>query len=1416
MAAALLAASTSDTAAAKARKPNLQLVIDYPYQMWNRAGTKVHLVVFDGRFRPVQGAVAKLGARRLGRTDRHGTLVFHFRSRKGWRGGRIVVRKTLRGVPVERSIKFEAYRRTASFEKQRVYLYTDRTMYRPRGKLRARVIGWTLRQRYRPSAGRTAKITLRNSSGDVASKTVTLDSFGTGHVVFDLTDLEPVEYQLTAEVGKASHERKIKLAWFKRPELEIDQSFPSYFTARTRRLVGTIRLKTLLGQSPKGGTMKVEMKGDDRALATRTVKLDGRKGYAVAFTRREVQRFARTLKVDQNLTLQIDVTQPSGAESNLEHELAFVDNPYKAVLELDRDTYRVGQEVVALVKLLDLDENPVPRKRVALHVTKTKRIWSRTNRYGIATFRFQAPDHPDTELELNAYVPDVKDSLANANMDIKERGSMDSVLGKAQVVQGGWVPITVTLRKGFRPLEKVLHCDVTDFSGAIVAAVTIPIRRQGSRWVAKGRFRAPSWGSMLLTMFTVGARESHLQYFRRKRKPTSSWIAGLLLEGQQVTVHPNQALKLTLTGVPRQAKPGTPVRYGVSVRGPDGKLRDALVGAMLVDKNILALGDSLKKVAPGSIFYNAQLRVMATTGAKILTWPVVARTWGCNQHDIALPPFPFQEGSGNGTAKGETDDEECSFGGSGSGSGGAYGIGGLGYGGSGGPPPTFTVRKRFRPSSYWAPSLRARGGLLASRFQLPDTISNQELILVASDKRGGVGVLRQTVTVVQPLAIRLDLPPKMVDSDELEVLALLRNYTAKPLQLKIGISTQRLTVLKMPTLVTVPVGQEVPIRIRIRATGVGAAALKIGAWQGKQGDVLERTLEVLPSGPPTVKTHRGVVQKGRSALWDILRKPNDQALQATLKLDFPNVIPVLQSIQRVIQHPSLGGDTSASVLRSVAQVLRYKARFGLGKEQDLKLVELLIRGSRWLLKQQSSSGAFSYWRHGQDDAHHTAYVLETLLDLRRVGIDVPAKAIREAAWYLLTYRAADGLWDTSRAAFWEGKSRDVRNGLSAEIFRAAARASHLKCRFRPNSRLVAVAKQMRAFVDGKSRDPRTVAAALEGLHALYSRCLTQRRQHIYHRGAKKFMSTVVVQRKLSAAHRRWLVRGAKRLLQLKGRRYWEPSWFSAYGGTLEATATALTMLARLDRPAFRSHIRSGLRYLLERRHSWGAWHNERGTAATIRALLELGAGSRREVASARVSVLVNGKVVRKIEIDPRDPYGSAINLRHLRLSGLLARKRNRVEVRYSGRLKVAVRLEERRWSKGARRPSTKPGPPARRPRVRLLAPRTATLGRPFFAILEVAATLGHGGTVIALGLPTNVRPVKGALARLRRDSGAYRVQLRGRVLSLHLPRHRADRRLLLNLVPHVGGRSRFQAPRIAPLAQGPISPALQTIGFAVR
>jgi hypothetical protein len=153
----------------------------------------------------------------------------------------------------------------------------------------------------------------------------------------------------------------------------------------------------------------------------------------------------------------------------------------------------------------------------------------------------------------------------------------------------------------------------------------------------------------------------------------------------------------------------------------------------------------------------------------------------------------------------------------------------------------------------------------------------------------------------------------------------------------------------------------------------------------------------------------------------------------------------------------------------------------------------------------------------------------------------------------------------------------------------------------------------------------------------------------------------------------------RRLVQARRQGHWEPSWFNAAGGTLEATAAVLELIQGVD-PAVAAPLRrEAEQVLLGSRALLGSWRNGPGTVATLRALAALPrVGERR---AGAVVVEVNGVEALRRELSVEDAFGDALGLARVDLTGWLKEGSNEVKVRYEGAPAAQVTLEEIRYVK---------------------------------------------------------------------------------------------------------------------------------------
>jgi hypothetical protein len=421
--------------------------------------------------------------------------------------------------------------------------------------------------------------------------------------------------------------------------------------------------------------------------------------------------------------------------------------------------------------------------------------------------------------------------------------------------------------------------------------------------------------------------------------------------------------------------------------------------------------------------------------------------------------------------------------------------------------------------------------------------------------------------------------------------------------------------------------------------------------------------------------------------------PNAEDADAYLRVSMPAVTSAFMDFGTIAQvvedNPwRLAGDlTSASLLLELAE--RHQRR----SEQIDALRSRLLAALTMALRVQAKDGSFAYWRNTRPSPYVTAKVLEGLLEARHAGLSVPSAPIAKAARYLAAPLAAGAPVDVREIGWWEGESARVRLGVTAEVFDVLARME-------PSERKGPVQAALRKLVDRFV--PYLVADPLDAL------------------AAGRALSALIRLGKMPPEDVRQI---AQRLLGQRDQGHFEPSWFHAYSGRLDATLAVLQALQLADPAGFTAEKRDALAWILSTRPSWSTWHAQAETAAALRALDLVGAPPA-EVPS-RIVVKLDGDLVRTVEVDPKDPFLSAASLAHLDLAKHLRPGQHVVEVVYDGRLRPAVGVVSRFWDPGTRDALT-----ARGATIRVKALSQVQAGKEATLELELSGERVAGGTVV--------------------------------------------------------------------------------------
>lgn len=920
---------------------------------------------------------------------------------------------------------FDLAMETGPFEPYRLYLQTDRPIYRPGQTIYFRGI---LRQdedgRYAlPTAGQMVETSLVDSTGNtVYSTTFSLSELGTWDGAFVLTETATVgDYSLVA--GVPGMERRawvsISVAAYRKPEFQVTVTPEQEDLSQGTTLRALVEASYYFG-GPVGGatvhwtvratpyTFNPQLDGDwqwgrtidwplweEPEVITEGVATTDAQGRWLLQLPADLRALYDAKEIgSQRWTVEATVTDDTGFPVSGRGELTVHATRFYLGLQPHSRVVVAGNKAEVAVRALDWAGQPVANQTVELVLAR--RTWYQ-----------QAPTTPLAEVTWG-YTDTVASKLtvttdaegaAVASLTPPRSGSY-VVLASAADADGHLVRSETTLWVSgpeaaawqLSEGEVTPVADAQRYRSGDTAKVLLPtpfappfrvlmtVERGGILNVRQ--FVADASNPLVEIPITEAyVPNVYVSFVVVKGVDATTAVPDIRIGFVKLTVEPvAQTLKVEVTPDRTTAyAPGESAVLTVRTVDAQGKTVDAEVTLAVVDKAVLALRDPNSSPIVEGFYAERPLSVVTGDGLLLLFNRVSANLAALQAKATLLMQQMLAGGYG---------------------------------GGGGGPASPSEIRSEFPDTAFWEAHLRTgTAGQTQVRVPLPDSLTTwvADARAVTADTR--VGQATAELVVSQPLLVRPVTPRFLIGGDRPELAAVVHNNSDQDLEVAASLLAEGVTVEEPVTqTVTIPAGGRVRVswQVQVPDTGGDLALLTFTAEGGGYADRTRPPLGRAEDGAlliyryatPDVMGTAGVLDEADSRAEALFVPAEATAGTLTVRLEPSLAAGLTGALTYLERFPY--DSTEMIVSRFLPNVFTYRTLRTLNIADPTLEANLQLRVSDALdrlYSRQNLDGGWGWW-HEASSPYLTAYVALGMITARQAGFPLRQESLDKAVRYL--------------------------------------------------------------------------------------------------------------------------------------------------------------------------------------------------------------------------------------------------------------------------------------------------------------------------------------------------------------------------------------------------------------------------------
>jgi len=310
------------------------------------------------------------------------------------------------------------------------------------------------------------------------------------------------------------------------------------------------------------------------------------------------------------------------------------------------------------------------------------------------------------------------------------------------------------------------------------------------------------------------------------------------------------------------------------------------------------------------------------------------------------------------------------------------------------------IRKYFPDTAFWNAFIRTNAtGIAKLKVKLPDSLTTWKINAKAITKDFKVNEVSSEILTTKPLVARLITPRFFTQGDELLIAAIIHNYLGEMKEVNVSLTAEGVKLLdKNERTVVIAHNSEQRIDFRVKVDSCCRAKLTLKAITTNASDAIEVIIPIIPHGTRNIETYAYLLkdefQKEEISL-EIPEKVVENATKLKVIISASIASTAFEALEYLAGYPY--GCVEQTMSRFLPDVILVKVLKELGiehKKLEEKLPDMVNKGLQRLYNFQHADGGWGWWKNDATNPYMTAYVVFGLTKAKEAGFDVDENVLK--------------------------------------------------------------------------------------------------------------------------------------------------------------------------------------------------------------------------------------------------------------------------------------------------------------------------------------------------------------------------------------------------------------------------------------